>query len=116
MVIAGVLDLLENSNHPVAHALHKDSHFKVLVIAFKKGMSLDKHSSKFPSKITVLDGKVVFKSIEASITLNKYADLAIPVLEPHWFEALEDSLCLLTQAWDESIVHTPAHNIWGWDY
>jgi quercetin dioxygenase-like cupin family protein len=116
MTIAEVEARLENADRPVALALHKDEHYKVLAIGFKKGMSLEPHTSKFPAKIVVLQGKLVYKTALATQTLEKYYEMAIPVMEPHWFEAQEDSLCLLMQGWDEGIVHTPAHNILGWDY
>lgn len=116
MTIAEVVARLEHAERPVALALHKDEHFKVLTIGFKKGMSLDPHTSKFPAKIVVLEGKLVFKTAQSSQSLEKYYEMAIPVMELHWFEAQEDTICLLFQAWDEGIVHTPAHNILGWDY
>ncbi|UPT65920.1 MAG: hypothetical protein M0D57_15600 [Sphingobacteriales bacterium JAD_PAG50586_3] len=116
MTIAEVEARLENAERPVALALHKDEHYKVLVIGFKKGMTLEPHTSKFPAKLVVLYGKVVFKTNQITHTLEKYDEMSIPVMELHWFEAQEDTLCLLMQAWDESIVHTPAHNILGWDY
>lgn len=115
MTIPDIIMEMEGAQHPIAKALHKDKHFKVLVIGFKKGMRLDEHVSKFGAKLTVLEGKITFKTVEATITLTKFHETAIPVNVPHWFEAEEDSLALLTQAWDESIVHENSTGA-DWDY
>ena len=115
MIIPDIIVEMEGAQHPVAKALHKDKHFKVLVIGFKKGMRLEEHISKFEAKFTVLEGKIGFGTGQASIVLDKFHDVAIPVGVVHWFEAQEDSLCLLTQAWDESVVHENSISS-DWDY
>lgn len=115
MTIADILSELDQSEHPVARALHKHDHFKVLFIGFKKGMRLAEHTTKFPAKITVLQGSITYKEPTYNVTLNKYDERAIPVDVIHSVEALEDSLCLLTQGWDDKIIHaSPQGNI-GWD-
>jgi hypothetical protein len=43
MMIREIIEEVETSAHPVAGALHKGEHFKILVIAFKKGMKLKDH-------------------------------------------------------------------------
>lgn len=107
MTIEEVQLELQNSDVPVAKALHKDHNFKVLIMGFKAGMVTPEHTTKFTAKITVLEGKIIYRGINDSLAeLGKYSDFSIPVGVPHTFEAVEDSLCLLTQSWDEEIVHT----------
>ncbi len=115
MTIPDLIAEMEGAQHPIAKALHKDKHFKVLVIGFKKGMRLDEHVAKFGAKFTVLEGRITFKSPDASLALSKFYDVTIAPGIPHWFEADEDSLALLTQSWDESVIHQNSLNS-DWDY
>lgn len=97
MLIKDILTELETSSHPVAKALHKGEHFKVLVIGFKEGMILKEHKAHLPSKLTVMDGSVEYRQGENIVVLSKYDSFDIPVDEVHSVWAMEDSLCLLTQ-------------------
>ena len=97
MVLKEILQQLETAVHPVAKALHKGDHFKVLAIAFKKGMILKEHQAHLPSKLFVLHGEVIYKEGEVTTPLSAYDEMAIPVQVLHSVEALSDSLCLLTQ-------------------
>ncbi|MEO6219551.1 MAG: hypothetical protein ABIO81_03920 [Ginsengibacter sp.] len=97
MTIKEILKQLETSDHPVAKPLHKGDNFKVLAIGFKKGMKLKDHEAHTPSKLTVIEGKVIYKQSEKEIELQKFDEVEIPVNITHSVEALESSLCLLTQ-------------------
>ena len=97
MIIKEVLAQLENATHPVAKALHKTDHSRVLVIGFNKGMLLKEHKTHLPSKLTVLSGKVIYREGEKVIEAGQYEEVAIPVDILHSVEATETSLCLLTQ-------------------
>lgn len=97
MIIKEILAKLEIAVNPVAHALHVGEHFKTLVIGFKKGMILKEHRAHLPSKLFVLQGKVTYKQNEVSSTLELFDNIDIPVNIIHSVEALEDSLCILTQ-------------------
>ena len=97
MIIREILVQLETSTHPVAKAIHKSDHFKVLAIGFKKGMVLKDHKAHQPSKLTVLSGRVMYNEGERNFDLKQYDETDIPVEIIHSVEALEDSLCLLTQ-------------------
>ncbi|MBL7682151.1 MAG: hypothetical protein JNK00_02230 [Flavipsychrobacter sp.] len=97
MLIKEILTEIETSTHPVAKALHKGEHFKVLVIGFKNGMVLKEHKAHMPSKLTVMDGTVEYRQGEEIVVLNKYDSLDIPVDEVHSVLATVDSMCLLTQ-------------------
>ncbi len=97
MVIKDVLDQLQHAQHPVAKALHKCDHCKVLVLAFKKGMALKDHTAHQPTKLVVINGNVVYTEGGKEVTLHQYDEIDIPVEAEHAVKALEDSLCLLTQ-------------------
>ena len=95
--IKEINEQLKTANHPVAKALHKGDHFKVLVIGFKKGMKLKDHQANLPSKLTVISGKVVYRQNEKETEAEMFDEINIPINIIHSVEALEDSLCLLTQ-------------------
>jgi len=97
MIIKEILEQLVSSEHPVAKALHSGEHFRVLVIGFRKSMKLKEHQAHLPSKLTVLQGEVLYRENEKEVKLNQYDEVNIPVNETHSVEALQDSLCLLTQ-------------------
>jgi quercetin dioxygenase-like cupin family protein len=95
--IESIMSALETSSHPVARALHKGDHFKVLMIGFKKGMILTDHKAHATAKLTVLSGSVLYKESDRQITLKQYEEVDIPLEVTHSVEALAESLCLLTQ-------------------
>ncbi len=97
MTIKEVLQQLETADHPVAKALHKGDHFKVLVIGFKSGMTLKEHEAHLPSKLTVISGQVIYKESAREVKLNIFDEVEISVHTKHSVEAIENSLCLLTQ-------------------
>lgn len=97
MTIKEVKEKLENSTGPVARALHQGEGFKTLVLGFKEGMILKEHKASITSKLTVLEGQVLYKEKDREFELNTYDTFDIPVDVPHSVEALKDSLCLLTQ-------------------
>ena len=95
MIIKEVLQLLENAEHPVARALYKTDHSKVLVIGFKKAMVLKEHQTVTGGKLTVLTGSVTYKQEGVEQQLNQYDETDIPAHILHSVIALEDSLCLV---------------------
>ena len=97
MIIREILSELETKDHPVAKALYKKEGFKVLVLAFKKAMILKEHKAHVPTKLVVLDGKLLYKSDAEEIILSKYDEFDIPVNDLHAVHALKDSLCMLLQ-------------------
>jgi len=97
MTIKDILQQLETSGHPVAKSLHKGAHFNVLVIGFKKGMRLNEHKAGKPSRLTVIQGAVVYEQGADRTELRLFDEQEIPMHVPHAVEALEDSLCLLSQ-------------------
>jgi quercetin dioxygenase-like cupin family protein len=97
MIIKQVLSKLKESAHPVILALHKGKDFRALIIGMKKSMLLKEHKATIPSKLTVLNGEVIYRESEREVRLAQYETLDIPIEKSHEVEAVEDALCLLTQ-------------------
>lgn len=97
MTINEIKEELKSSHHPVAKSLHHGTGFKVLVMAFKKGMVLQEHEAHIQSKLTVLEGAVIYNEEDRVVKLMQYDEVEIPFEVTHSVEAIEDSLCLLTQ-------------------
>ncbi|MFB5946224.1 hypothetical protein [Albibacterium profundi] len=97
MTIKEVKEKLKTSKGPVAQSIHQGSGFKVLIMGFSKGMVLKEHKARIKSKLTVLEGSVVYKEANRTIELDQYDEVDIPVEVMHSVEAPVDSLCMLTQ-------------------
>ena len=97
MTIKDIKLKLKTSNNPVAKSLHRGLGFKTLVIGFKKGMILKEHKAHLKSKLTVLEGAVIYKEEHRIIELEQYDEVEIPIELTHSVEAKEDSLCIVTQ-------------------
>lgn len=97
MTIKEVKKELIAANHPVAKSLHYGSSFKVLIVGFNKGMILKEHKAPIQSKLTVLEGAVIYKEEFRVIKLMQYDEVEIPTEIAHAVEAVENSLCVLTQ-------------------
>lgn len=97
MTIKEIKEELKTSIHPVAKSLHHGTDFKVLILGFKKGMILKEHKAHIHSKLTVLEGKVNYKEEKRVVELDQYDEVEIPIEITHSVEAIEASLCILTQ-------------------
>lgn len=97
MTIKKIKEELKAANHPVAKSLHHGTGFKVLIIGFNRGMILKEHKAHIPSKLTVLEGAVIYTEENRVVKLRQYDEVDIPIEIPHAVEAMEDSLCVLTQ-------------------
>lgn len=97
MTIKEIKEELKTAHHPVAKSLHHGANFKVLVLGFNKGMALKEHKAHIPSKLTVLEGAVIYHEGNKVVELKQYDEVEIPVDITHAVEAIEDSLCFLTQ-------------------
>ena len=95
--IQDIMTRLETATNPVAQAIHKGDHFKVLAIGFKKGMIMKDHKAALPAKLTVLSGSVCYKMNGVETILSAFDEQIIPLEKVHSVEAMENSLCLLTQ-------------------
>jgi quercetin dioxygenase-like cupin family protein len=97
MTIKNIKEALKSTTHPVAKSLHHGQGFNVLLIGFNNGMILKAHKAHSPSKLTVLEGAVSYREEHRVVQLGQYDEVEIPVEVSHSVEALEDSLCILTQ-------------------
>lgn len=97
MTIKEIKEDLKSATNPVAKSLHHGLGFKVLLMGFKKGMILKEHKAHIQSKLTVLEGAVIYKEENRIVTLMQYDEVEIPVEITHSVEAIEDSLCILSQ-------------------
>ena len=97
MTIKDIKLQLKTSNNPVAKSLLQGLGFKTLVIGFKKGMILKEHKAHLKSKLTILEGAVIYKEEHRIIELEQYDEVEIPIEITHSVEAKEDSLCIVTQ-------------------
>lgn len=97
MTIKEIKEELKVSNHPIAKSLHHGTGFKVLILGFTKGMILKEHKAHIQSKLTVLEGIVIYKEDNRVIELMQYDEVEIPIEITHSVEAIEDSLCILSQ-------------------
>lgn len=97
MTLKEIKEKLNTAHSPVARSLHQGFGFKVLVIGFHKGMILKEHKATVKSKLTVLEGIILYKEGEKELVLEQYDELVIPLEVLHSLKAITDSLCLLTQ-------------------
>ena len=97
MTIKNIKADLEIKTHPVARAIHKGENFKVIALGLKSGMTLKEHKAHLPTKLTVLEGSVIYIQGNKRTELAQYDEHEIPVEITHAVEATADSLCLLTQ-------------------
>ena len=70
---------------------------KVMIITFKKVMILKEHKTHLPAMMTVLKGKVNYRNQDSVTTIDEYDNFQISVQQSHRVEAVEDSICLLSQ-------------------
>lgn len=97
MTIKEIKEELKTSTNPVAKSLHHGAGYKVLMMGFNKGMILKEHKAHTPSKLTVLEGEVIYHEDDRAVNLSQYDEVIIPLEVTHSVEALKDSLCILTQ-------------------
>ena len=97
MILKEIKESLKTSSHPVARALHKGEHFKVIALGMNKGMVLKEHKAQLPTKLFVLEGSVMYHEGDKKESLLPYDEIQIPVNVTHSVEAISDCLCLLTQ-------------------
>ena len=97
MIIQEVLEQLKTANHPVAKAMHKMEHGKVLVLTFRAGMELKDHRTPFTSLLLVLEGAVEYHEGSVVTKLNKFDEMVIAPEVVHAVFCLDDAICLLIQ-------------------
>ncbi|REL24536.1 hypothetical protein DYD21_18280 [Rhodohalobacter sp. SW132] len=97
MTIKEIKEQLKTSKHPVAKSFHTGDKFKVLIFGFNKGMKLEDHTAKHPTKLLVLEGDVIYHLDKKDIRLKHHEEVNIPANVSHSIGALQDSIILLTQ-------------------
>lgn len=97
MTIQDIKDQLKDAEKPVAKSFHVGEKFKVLLFGFKKGMKLEDHKAKHPTKLLVLEGDLIYHLNKKDIRLKQYDEIDIPANVTHSLGALKESLVLLTQ-------------------
>jgi len=97
MIIHEVLTQLKTAAGPVVKILQRSDNIKVIVLGLKKGMILKEHKTGITTKLVIVEGSVIYKEGNASVTINKFEDIDIPVNVLHSVEAVEDSICFLIQ-------------------
>lgn len=97
MPIAIIKDLLATATKPVARLYFKNDSFKIIFIGFNTGMILAQHTAPTHSKLLVLEGKVVYIQEGIHTTLEQFQSIDIQPHIVHEVQALENSLCMLTQ-------------------
>lgn len=95
MIIKNILNELKSAEKPVGKMLRKGTGFHVLAIGFKKDMILPEHTSSLPARLVVIKGGVTYNNAEGPTRLGLYDEYEIPVDEPHWVEASEESIIIV---------------------
>ena len=97
MTIKEIKEQLNESDKPVAKSFHTGEKFKVLLFGFNKGMKLEDHTAKHPTKLLVLEGDIMYHAEKKDIRMKQYDEIDIPANLTHSIGAINDSLVLLTQ-------------------
>lgn len=97
MIVKEIKEQLKTSEKPVAKSFHIGDKFKVLLFGFNKGMKLEDHEAKHPTKLLVLEGDLIYHQDKKDIRLKQYDQMDIPANMSHSLGALKDSIILLTQ-------------------
>lgn len=97
MTINEIKEQLKDSDQPIAKPFHVGEKFKVLLFGFKKGMKLEDHKAKHPTKLLVLEGDLIYHMEKKDIRLKQYDEIDIPSNVTHSLSALKESIVLLTQ-------------------
>lgn len=97
MIVKEIKEQLQKSDKPIARPFHIGESFKVLLFGFTKGMKLDDHTAKHPTKLLVLEGDLIYHQDRKDTRLKQFDEITIPVNVKHSVGALKDSIILLTQ-------------------
>lgn len=97
MTVKEIKEQLQTSDKPVAKSFHVGEHFKVLLFGFKKGMKLEDHNAKHPTKLLVMEGDVIYHQGRKDIRMKQFDEIEIPAGVDHAIGAVKDSIILLTQ-------------------
>ena len=79
-----------------AITLVKEDDLRVVLIALRKGVTLDEHHTTGPFTLQVSHGMILLRASEQSIQVSAGGLLVVRSAVPHEVEALDDSAFLLT--------------------
>jgi quercetin dioxygenase-like cupin family protein len=97
MIIKNVKWQLEDATRPISKLIKGGDTFKSMAIGLTKGVTWKDHKAVLPTKLLVIEGKVMYRQEGTEVVLKKYDDMDIPVNLIHSLEALRDSICVLIQ-------------------
>lgn len=97
MIIQEVKAALAGADKPIVKVLQKTENVKIIVLGLKKGISLKEHQTSVITKLVVIEGNIIYREGSASVMIDRFEDIDIPVNTPHAVEAMEDSICFLIQ-------------------
>jgi len=97
MIIQEVKAALAGAERPIVKVLQKSENVKVIVLGLKKGVILKEHQTNVTTKLVVIEGNITYREGSASVMIDRFEDIDIPVNTLHAVEAMEDSICLLIQ-------------------
>lgn len=97
MSLQEILIEVETASKPVTRLIRSGDGFKMMGIAFLKGMELKEHHSTKPAKLIVLKGSIDYVEGTEIKSMNAFDEIEIPVNVKHAVVCTEDALCLLIQ-------------------
>lgn len=97
MSLQEILSEVKDATKPVTRLIRSGDGYKMMGMAFLKGMELKEHHSTKPAKLIVLQGSVDYVEGSDVRNLKAFEEIEIPVNVKHAVVCTEDALCLLIQ-------------------
>ena len=97
MSLQEILSEVKEASKPVTRLVRSGEGYKMMGMAFLKGMELKEHHSNKPAKLIVLQGSVDYLEGNELRNLKALEETEIPVNVKHSVVCTEDALCLLIQ-------------------
>ncbi len=97
MSLQEILKEVREASKPVTRLVRSGEGYKMMGMAFLKGMELKEHHSTRPAKLIVLKGSIDYTEGTEIKSMSAFDEIEIPVNVKHSVVCNEDSLCLLIQ-------------------
>lgn len=97
MSLQEILSEVKDATKPVTRLVRSGEGYKMMGMAFLKGMELKEHHSTRIAKLIVLQGSVDYVEGTDVTNLKALEEIEIPVNVKHSVVCTEDALCLLIQ-------------------
>jgi quercetin dioxygenase-like cupin family protein len=88
---------VKDASKPVTRLIRTGDGYKMMGMAFLKGMELKEHHSTKPAKLIVLQGSVDYVEGADVRNLKALDEIEIPVNVKHSVVCTKDAVCLLIQ-------------------